>query len=946
MGQQKVMQLTVALQVVDSNTGAVMNCLYVAGSITIAPKNRSKKSTLNDRQAYLIVAPPAFRNTLRPFMDWKQQEGYIAEPLWVDNVDRDVLRQQLRQRWQQTSNGLPVPKYLLLVGDANIIPPFAGLQQVQSLGAHVTDLYYAEYTGDAFPEVIVGRIPVDDTLTLTHIIHKTLAYEQGTLSDTSYLNRILLVAGREARYPAPLTTNSQIQQLAQMAKCHSPHIDTLCYRNPDSDSLASDIVQQLRQGAGLINFTGHCLSTSWQWPTLNVAEVVDTHGRPAVMVNNCCDVSNFTTAGMASALLKMPNGGIVGNLGALHETLWYEDHLWSLGWLPNEPLPTEESQSALASLLPCPPEANTQFSVQTLGEMMKAGNTAVTTYGSAFADYYWENYNVMGDPALRPYIGTPKQGVLNLLDSAVVGQTLLRARTVAGGRVAAVQNSVLIGCAIADSTGLAQLTLDQPLDSTALLITSTRLEYKPMTIYTTPQVDTHSHLTLLSWDSDTTDSQLPTDSVRLHMRWYNNGHATAHHIDIILTVDGPMQPSIAMRIESLSPQADTLLTTSIPIPHNHTDSYLPVHITAHEGTRLHTQLTLPLSMPRANPEVCSARLTTNGRPLRQMLQHEPMTVQLIVRNIGSALMPADTVVCEAASGATMLSSRAGCRALRPEESDTIHFDIMQDELDVIVLHVAIGNRDIKDTLLFVPRGATETFENSALSGLPWTVSTSTPWIIDLNTAHSGQQSTRSASLRLSQQSCLSLDMECSADDSLSFWLRTEGCNAYDAMHLEVDDAERGAWSRTHPWKQYKVRLSAGRHSINWYHRRLQTDTACSTTAWIDDVVLPLCCLRVSHVNVEIDSNPTPLSQPSIPEESFPLVIAPNPASQLCTITNRSTSPLQLYLYSMQGQRLTHFTLSPTSATPLDIRHLPEGLYLILYSTPDGTTVTQRLVIAR
>ena len=48
------------------------------------------------------------------------------------------------------------PQYLLLVGDTNFIPAWAG----QGQGNPPTDLAYSEMNGDCLPDLLCGRLPV------------------------------------------------------------------------------------------------------------------------------------------------------------------------------------------------------------------------------------------------------------------------------------------------------------------------------------------------------------------------------------------------------------------------------------------------------------------------------------------------------------------------------------------------------------------------------------------------------------------------------------------------------------------------------------------------------------------------------------------------------------------------------------------------------------------
>jgi len=45
----------------------------------------------------------------------------------------------------------------------------------------------------------------------------------------------------------------------------------------------------------------------------------------------------------------------------------------------------------------------------TQGQILSGGNLSVTESGSPESNYYWENYSLMGDPSLMPFLAMPLQ---------------------------------------------------------------------------------------------------------------------------------------------------------------------------------------------------------------------------------------------------------------------------------------------------------------------------------------------------------------------------------------------------------------------------------------------------------------------------------------------------------------------------------------------------------
>ena len=157
---------------------------------------------------------------------WKRQEGYDVTTLYATTHQRDSVRALIRT--------VARPDYLLLVGDAGELQSFVASAPSLELGSHITDLPYADYTGDGLPDVCYGRWTVNNAAELSVVVQKTLRYEQFCDMDTALLRRTLLVAGQEGTQPAPITTNGQVNYLKDELRVSHPEIDTLCYYNPTS----------------------------------------------------------------------------------------------------------------------------------------------------------------------------------------------------------------------------------------------------------------------------------------------------------------------------------------------------------------------------------------------------------------------------------------------------------------------------------------------------------------------------------------------------------------------------------------------------------------------------------------------------------------------------------------------------------------------------------------
>ncbi|MGN1153972.1 MAG: C25 family cysteine peptidase [Candidatus Gastranaerophilaceae bacterium] len=157
----------------------------------------------------IVIADEEYRSNLNSFTLHKSTKGYSTEIVSIDqingtmgtsNITAEVLRTYLRNKYYSTY--IPSrPKYLLLVGGYNAIPCSS---EGEDLGGHFyTDLYYGclnslqiQQESDLYPEMYVGRWPIDSIHQLNTAINKTIKFEN-SLGDYPAFYNIMMVSGIE-----------------------------------------------------------------------------------------------------------------------------------------------------------------------------------------------------------------------------------------------------------------------------------------------------------------------------------------------------------------------------------------------------------------------------------------------------------------------------------------------------------------------------------------------------------------------------------------------------------------------------------------------------------------------------------------------------------------------------------------------------------------------------
>lgn len=874
---------------------------------------------------YLVVSRPAFRDGLQPFLRWKRQQGFHVEEIYADTNHSATIKALIAEHFP--ADGTRWPQYLLLVGDAAQLQPFAGTTHPAGTDGHLTDLYYGEHTGDYLPDVLVGRWPVNDTSELQAVVEKTLRYEQGIGLDTALLKRLLLVAGDESQAPAPTTTNGQVNYLAREIKLTHPALDTLTYRNPASNGQRDAILGDLQQGVALLNYTAHCTVLGWSRPAVTF-DGIDSLGttQPLLFVNNCCHSNAFGGTCFGEKLLRMPVGGAIGVVGATNATLWNEDYYWAVG--PKYPFSLTPDYDASR------PGAFDRWlgrsgGIHTQGALLAAGNMAVTAFGSPYDKFYWEIYCLLGDPSLTPWVDTPQALDLHLTDGTPHdGDGTLELGGTPGAVVTAMQHDSVLGIGAFDTNGLVALNLERSIDISPLVVTVTAAGHRP-------RIDTLDVAAAVGMAVAFRETSI-SDSL-IECRVENVGTLPLHGLRVVLN---QLQPEAGeTRIAEQSMVVDTLR------PNESRMVALPVQVStvgqqpqwrselfawdSTEGMLCCITLHHPMSVtyPAADFRLLSADGSSayNLRPASDYLLETTLTGSADSIALALYAMPGNDTLLQLLSAAPPASLLVPFTT--PDSITHLH----------LTAEVRLGSYRKSYSHWLVGGERTDSYEDG-IASYPWQTGGTNGWLVDSADAHGGRYSLRSGAIGSRQTSDLVLEVLLPQPDTLTYWARTSCEDIYDKLQFTVDGVQRAndLWGESH-WRRYEVVINAGRHTLRWRYVKSESGVAGNDCAWIDDVRLPLALWDSAYGWFGT------LDPLALPPDDKPtsIRIAPNPTTGNITVESATRGELQVM--DLLGRTLYSVTLNNTITT-LQLGFLPDGIYLLSVGTP--TSFQRQKIIIR
>jgi hypothetical protein len=317
---------------------------------------------------------------LLDYVEWKKQKGFTVDVKTVSEVGGDSTGIKNYIRDQYYNSPVP-PAYVLLVGDTDRVPYCRGRRT-----SGETDLNYTLMTtGDFIPDLEIGRFSARNGNELGILVTKSLDYERCDYSNTDWMDKACFIA----------STDSWNHGIAEgthrwvILNCMDP-------AGLESDSIwgyyggnTQDIKNALNEGRMVCDYSGHGSTGSWGGPSFsnsNIDQLTNQNMYPFVLSHACLTGSFASDDCFMEHWVRAENKGALASMGSVPSSYWDEDDIME--------------RAMFRSFF--------QYGYYTIYGMMFYGNDSLYQAGFNMARYYFEAYNIMGDPAIILWFGTPR----------------------------------------------------------------------------------------------------------------------------------------------------------------------------------------------------------------------------------------------------------------------------------------------------------------------------------------------------------------------------------------------------------------------------------------------------------------------------------------------------------------------------------------------------------
>jgi len=325
-------------------------------------------------EGYLIIVYDSFYNQILPLANWKQNNGYEVTVTRTSQIPGGATAQNIKNYISNAYYNWPTPpSYVLLVGDTDQIPTWTG-----SATGTCTDLYYVTITTpDYFPDIYIGRFPATTTTHVTTMVDKTLSYLNGNYP-SGFLTKTVFMASSD-NYQISEGTHNYV--ISMYLEPNNYLFDKLYYYRGATTQQVKD---SLNNGRVLAVYSGHGSTTSWSdGPPFSQSDInsLNNANKYPFICSHACLTNQFTVSEcFGETWLRAQNKGGMVFWGSSDYTYWDEDDvlekkMFQAWWTDN---------------------------LETIGGMTDRALYYLYQYygGGGRSQYYFEAYNVLGDPSI------------------------------------------------------------------------------------------------------------------------------------------------------------------------------------------------------------------------------------------------------------------------------------------------------------------------------------------------------------------------------------------------------------------------------------------------------------------------------------------------------------------------------------------------------------------
>lgn len=894
----------------------------------------------------LVITPASYVNAFEDYVKFYDNIGIRTHVVDVESIyatmtgydNQEKIRNFIIQEYQD--NGILMVN---LGGDVNLIP-YRGLRCTAYSSSTYTDdipadLYYCALDGnwdangnhiwgeigeeDLCPEVGIARMCFNNDDQLSHIINKTLSYQQSPV--LGEFHKVIL--GGEHLYDNPNTNGSQYLEL--LIGLHDDNGYTTLGMPEDYDYIrlyeeegtwsGNALRDAINQGCQYVHHDGHANSGYVAgWYSISNSDFSGANGvdhNYTFFHTSGCDCGAFDENCILEKMTTISNFAVsvIGN----SRYGWFNEGQTEG---PSIHLHRETTDAYMNERIPF------------IGMAMAEGKCMTAPWVNAPGQHEegalrWNFYdlNILGDVAVSPWQDEPFTPVVDYASQILLGTTSTEVMVsdaagngLRGFRCSIFMNEEMIGFGLTDENGMAEVMFEPAINMVGdLKLTITGMNAWPQSFSISAIPNNAAYVVYHDHSLNDEDGQVDFGETQtLNISIKNVGNMAANNVMATLSCDKPEYITITDNSENIGSIAgntsiDLASAFTFVVSDNIPDATrVTFYMNCTDGTdNWESHFVLTIAAPRFEIVPQNGIAVNPG---------ETANVHFTCINTGMSLAPNTMfgVYCSAPE-ISFEQNEFPCGAIEPGQEFSVDFSFtLSDDAQVGVAYefilVAYSGHYITNGSFIISAGnIIEDWETGDFSKFDWNLNQYThPWTIVNENPQEGSYCAKSGNISDNQQVELSIVLDVQSDGELSFYKKVSSENSYDKLKFFIDGNEMGNWSGEVAWSQETYLLTPGQHTLNWTYKKDMSAASGSDCAWIDYISFPPT--EIIAITSETAMNET--------------AIFPNPNNGSFSI-NLPEEDCKITVYNLFGQIVySHDKASGT--TSLNLEGLANDLYFV------------------
>lgn len=879
----------------------------------------------------LIICHDAWMGLMQPLVEWKTRRGIAVELVSVQAAGSTATGiQAFIQSYYQTHD----LTFVLLVGDVAQVPTLTA-----SGGA--SDPSYGYLAGiDSYAEVMVGRFSAELDDDVSTQVQRVLTYERYPDPAQSWYKEGVVVGSDQGpgddnemdwEHASNMRSDLVSFTYANVAELYDgTHPGT---GDLPGDPGPTDLFNVFQSGISLMTYTGHGSSTSCGTTGLsnaNVQAMTNTNRLPFIWSVACVngDFTNSSTPCFAEAFLRAQvNGQPTGAIATLMSSI-------NQSW--NPPMDAQDEMvDILCQLYP----SNLKY---TFGGLSVNGCMHMNdNYGSA-GDEMTDTWHIFGDPSLLVRTDIPQPMSVNHASSIPVGLNNLNVNCSHNGALVSLTlNGDILATGIV-ANGNALLTfapVNQP-DTIYVTVTGfNQIPYEGQVLVIPASGPYVIYQQCVVQDPTGNNNGLADygEAITLDLTLQNVGLADASGVSTVISTSDPYvsltgttaTPGQINSGSSVTVAGAFSFNVASNVPDQHAAQFSIV-VSDNSGNSWTSGFAQVIQAPQLRGGVLSVDDSGTGDGDGYLESGE--TAQLTIRCHNDGHSDAVAAVAGISTFSNFLTIVNGSFNIGPLAqqgyADATFTVSMASNVTVgtawdVQLQLVAGQYTAQESYNGTAGIILEDFETNNFNRFNWITGGNMNWFSSTTQPFEGLYCAESGDINDNEVSELSLVIHTFADDSVSFWYRTDSEQSWDFLRFYIDGNLMGEWSGTAmPWTYAAFPVTAGTHTLRFTYEKDTYYSSGADAVWLDNIRFPA------------GTQTTSLQQFGPAAQGATLW--PNPARDLVTVKLPAApaSDAQYQLFDARGRLVAGGRLSGLNNLQFNItlQGLATGMYQLVISS--------------